>query len=86
MVSCLIRLTGSFPLGYGVCFDALAPRCAGLKAVVLPLVMPVCTSKASSLMAFHLPMPRLPALFLHHADIRHHHAAINGFAHVVNGE
>jgi hypothetical protein len=31
-------------------------------------------------------MPRLPTLFLHHTNIRHHHAAINGFAHVVNGE
>jgi|LauGreSuBDMM15SN_2_FD.fasta_scaffold648944_1 hypothetical protein len=30
-------------------------------------------------------MPRLPNLFLHYANIRHHHAAINSFAHVVNG-
>ena len=32
-----------------------------------------------------LLIPRLPNLFLHHAYIRHHHAALNGFAHVVNG-
>jgi hypothetical protein len=31
-------------------------------------------------------MPKLPNLFLQHANIRHHHAALNGFAHVVNGE
>jgi hypothetical protein len=31
-------------------------------------------------------MPRLPTLFLHHANIRHHHATVNGFAHVVNDE
>jgi hypothetical protein len=30
-------------------------------------------------------MPRLPNLFLHYAYIRHQHAALNGFAHVVNG-
>ena len=31
-------------------------------------------------------MLRLPILFLHHANIRHYHAAINGFTHVVNGK
>ncbi len=32
------------------------------------------------------PAPRLPAVFLHHFHIRHYHAAIHGFAHVINSQ
>ena len=33
-----------------------------------------------------LPVLRLAAALLKHADVAHHHAAVGGLAHVVNGE
>src|SRR5438105_8750285 len=32
------------------------------------------------------PVPRLAPVLLEHADLAHHHAAVRGLAHVVDGE
>ena len=33
-----------------------------------------------------LPTPGLSAVLLHYTDIGHHHTAVDGFAHIVNGK
>ncbi len=35
---------------------------------------------------FDFPAPRLAAMLLHHADVGHDHAAVDGLAHVVDGQ
>lgn len=59
-----------------ICFDCVLSRARWVSLKVLPIL--------HIAILFLLPMPRLTANFFHQPYAFHAHAAIDGFAHIVN--